>query len=113
MFIGVSYMILAMNWRLGLMTLAFVVPVAWLAATFGRRIRPIWLKVQAMMGFMGNTLEESISGAAVVKAFSHQKEERKKFAAQAQNLYDAQMQAARLMSTNMPTMGLLISLPRA
>ena len=111
MFIGVSYMMLTMNWQLGLMTLAFVVPVAWLAATFGRRIRPIWLKVQAMMGFMGNTLEESLSGIAVVKAFSHQKEESRKFAAQAQNLYDDQMQAARLMSVNMPTMVLLVSLP--
>ncbi len=111
MFIGVSYMMLTMNWQLGLMTLAFVVPVAWLAATFGRRIRPIWLKVQAMMGFMGNTLEESLSGVAVVKAFSHQKEESRRFGVQAQDLYDSQMQAARLMSINMPTMVLLISLP--
>src|SRR3972149_5427604 len=111
MFIGVAYMLLAINWKLGLMTLAFVVPVAWLAATFGSRIRPIWLKVQAMMGFMGNTLEESLSGVAVVKAFSRQPEESKKFAVQAQSLYDAQMAAARLMSINMPPMVLLISLP--
>jgi ATP-binding cassette subfamily B protein len=111
MFIGVSYMMLTMNWSLGLMTLAFVLPVAWLAATFGRRIRPIWLKVQAMMGFMGNTLEESLSGVSVVKAFSHQREEGRKFAAQAQSLYDDQMQAARLMSINMPTMVLLVSIP--
>jgi ABC-type multidrug transport system fused ATPase/permease subunit len=111
MFIGVAYMLLSMNWKLGLMTLAFCVPVVWLATTFGRRIRPIWLKVQAMMGFMGNTLEESLSGVAVVKAFNHQQEESKKFAVQAQSLYDDQMQAARLMSVNMPTMVLLISLP--
>jgi ATP-binding cassette subfamily B protein len=111
MFIGVSYMMLTMNWQLGLMTLAFVLPVAWLAATFGTRIRPIWLKVQAMMGFMGNTLEESLSGVSVVKAFSHQQEESRRFAVQAQSLYDDQMQAARLMSVNMPTMMLLISLP--
>ena len=111
MFIGVSYMILTMNWQLGLITLSFVLPVAWLAATFGTRIRPIWLKVQAMMGFMGNTLEESLSGVSVVKAFSHQQEEGRKFASQAQSLYDDQMQAARLMSINMPTMVLLVSLP--
>jgi ATP-binding cassette subfamily B protein len=111
MCIGVSYMMISMNWRLGLMTLAFVVPVAWLAATFGRRIRPIWLRVQAMMGFMGNTLEESLSGVSVVKAFNHQKEESRQFAVQAQDLYDNSMAAARLMSVNMPTMILLVSLP--
>jgi ABC-type multidrug transport system fused ATPase/permease subunit len=111
MAIGVAYVLLTENWKLGLMTLAFVVPVAWLAATFGSRIRPIWLKVQAMMGFMGNTLEESLSGVAVVKAFSHQEEESRKFAVQAQSLYDDQMAAARLMSINMPTMVLLVSIP--
>ncbi len=111
MAIGVGYVLLAANWQLGLMTLAFVVPVAWLAATFGRSIRPIWLKVQAMMGFMGNTLEESLSGVSVVKAFNHQKEENKKFAVQAQSLYDSSMEAARLMSINMPTMILLVSIP--
>jgi ATP-binding cassette subfamily B protein len=111
MTIGVAYMLLTENWKLGLMTLAFVIPVAWLAATFGSRIRPIWLKVQAMMGFMGNTLEESLSGVAVVKAFSRQEEESKKFAVQAQSLYDDQMAAARLMSINMPWMVLLVSLP--
>ncbi len=111
MFIGVAYMMLTLNWQLGLMTLAFVLPVAWLAATFGTRIRPIWLRVQAMMGFMGNTLEESLSGVSVVKAFSHQQEESRRFAVQAQSLYDDQMQAARLMSVNMPTMMLLVSLP--
>jgi ABC-type multidrug transport system fused ATPase/permease subunit len=111
MFIGVTYVLLAMNWRLGLMTLAFCVPVAWLAATFGSSIRPIWLRVQAMMGFMGNTLEESLSGVTVVKAFSRQKEEGQKFAGQAQSLYDDSMAAARLMSINMPTMVLLVSLP--
>ncbi len=111
MAIGVGYVLLMANWKLGLMTLAFVVPVAWLAATFGRSIRPIWLKVQAMMGFMGNTLEESLSGVSVVKAFNHQQEENKKFGVQAQSLYDSSMEAARLMSINMPTMVLLVSIP--
>jgi ATP-binding cassette subfamily B protein len=111
MTIGVAYVLLAANWSLGLMTLAFCLPVAWLAATFGRRIRPIWLRVQAMLGFMGNTLEESLSGVAVVKAFSRQQEEGQKFAVQAQSLYDDSMSAARLMSVNMPTMVLLASLP--
>jgi ABC-type multidrug transport system fused ATPase/permease subunit len=111
MTLGVSYMLLSMNWQLGLMTLAFCVPVVYIATTFGTRIRPIWLKIQAMMGFMGNTLEESLTGAAVVKAFSHEKEESRRFADQAQSLYDDSMHAARLMSINMPTMVLLVSLP--
>ena len=111
MFLGVSYMLLSMNWQLGLFTLAFVVPVAYLAVTFGSRIRPIWLRVQAMLGFMGTTLEESLSGVSVVKAFSHQPEDSRVFASQAESLYDEQIHAARLMAINMPTMVLLVSIP--
>jgi ABC-type multidrug transport system fused ATPase/permease subunit len=111
MVIGVAYMLLDMNWKLGLMTLAFVIPVAWLAATFGQRMRPVWMKVQAVMGFMGNTLEESLAGISVVKAFSHQEEESRKFESQANDLYNAQIKAARMMAFNMPTMVFVISLP--
>ncbi|MCX7912645.1 MAG: ABC transporter ATP-binding protein/permease [Dehalococcoidales bacterium] len=111
MFFGVAVMMFSMNWQLAMMTIAFVAPVLWVAVSFGRRIRPIWLKVQATMGFMNNTLEESLSGVAVVKAFSQEGAESAKFASQAQDLYDEQMKAARLMSINMPTMVLLVSLP--
>jgi ABC-type multidrug transport system fused ATPase/permease subunit len=111
MVIGVAYMLLTMNWRLGLMTLAFVIPVSLLAATFGRRMRPIWLRVQAVMGYMGDTLEESLTGVSVVKAFSHQAEDSRKFDSQATELYDEQMRAARMLSINMPTMVFMVSIP--
>jgi len=113
MFFGVTYMILSLDWKLGLITLAFVVPVAWLAVNFGRRIRPIWLRVQALLGVMNTTLEESLAGIGVVKAFSRQPEETRKFTGHTQTLYDEQMHAVRLMSVNMPTMVFLISIPAA
>ena len=113
MFFGVVIMILMINWQLALITIAFVIPVALLATSFGRRIRPIWLKVQAMLGFMGTTLEESLAGIGVVKAFSRQKEESRKFNAQAKSLYDDQMHAVRLMALAMPTMVFLVAVPTA
>jgi ABC-type multidrug transport system fused ATPase/permease subunit len=113
MVIAVSYMLLAMEWKLALFTLVFVLPVIWLAINFGRRIRPIWLKVQAIMGFMGNTLEESLAGISVVKAFSHEKEDSRKFSSQATELYKEQVHAARLMAVNAPTMTLFFTVPTA
>ncbi len=113
MVLGVAYMLLAIDWKLALFTIFFVIPVMWLATSFGRRIRPIWLRVQAMLGFMGTTLEESLAGVGVVKAFSRQKEESQKFSTQATSLYDEQMNAARLLAFNMPTMVFLISIPTA
>ncbi|OGO41762.1 MAG: hypothetical protein A2137_05330 [Chloroflexi bacterium RBG_16_58_8] len=113
MIIAVAVLLVLMNWQLALITLFFVIPVTWLAISFGNRIRPIWLKVQAIMGFMGTTLEESLSGISVVKAFSHQQEESKKFATQASELYDEQIKAARMMAFAMPTMVILFSIPTA
>lgn len=113
MFFGVVGMILAINWQLALITIAFVVPVALLAVTFGSRIRPIWLKVQQMLGFMSTTLEESLAGIGVVKAFSRQKEESRKFDIQANALYDDQMHAVRMMALAMPTMVFLVGIPTA
>ncbi|MFH1647549.1 MAG: ABC transporter ATP-binding protein [Chloroflexota bacterium] len=113
MFLGVAYMLLSINWQLALFTLFFVIPVSTLAVSFGRSIRPIWMKVQVLLGFMGTTLEESLAGVSVVKAFSRQPEESRKFAAQAADLYDTQMNAANLMAFSMPTMVFLISIPTA
>ena len=113
MFFGVAYMLFIIEWKLALFTIFFVIPVAWLAVSFGGRIRPIWLKVQAMLGFMGTTLEESLAGVGVVKAFSRQREESQRFAGQAATLYDEQMNAARLLAFNMPAMVFLISIPMA
>jgi ATP-binding cassette subfamily B protein len=113
MVIAVAYLLLVMDWKLALFTLVFVIPVAWLAINFGRHIRPIWLKVQAIMGVMGTTLEESLAGISVVKAFSHEKEDSRKFSEQATVLSDEQVHAARLMGINAPTMTLLFTVPTA
>ena len=109
----VAYLMLRINGPLALFMLAFIIPVIWLAISFHKSIRPVWLKVQAVMGNMGTTLEESLAGISVVKAFSHEKEDNRKFAAQAQELSDSQIRAAKLMGINAPTMGLLFTLPTA
>ncbi len=113
MLIAIVYMLLSLDWRLGLFVLVFVVPAGWIAIRFGRRIRPIWLKVQATLGFMGTTLEESLAGIGVVKAFSQQPAESRKFAAQADVLYTEQVSAAKQMATSVPVMVFFVSVPIA
>jgi ATP-binding cassette subfamily B protein len=113
MVIAVAGLLIIMDWKLALLTLVFVLPVIWLAINFGRTIRPIWLKVQVIMGVMGTTLEENLAGISVVKAFSHEKEDNRKFAEQATVLSDEQVHAAKLMGINAPTMALLFTVPTA
>jgi ABC-type multidrug transport system fused ATPase/permease subunit len=113
MVIAIAVMLMLMDWRLALFTLAFVVPVAWIAINFGRIIRPIWLRVQAIMGVMGTTLEENLAGISVVKAFSHEKENNRVFSEQAMVLNNEQVHAAKLMGINAPSMAVLFMIPVA
>jgi len=111
LFVAVSYMLVSMDWQLALLTLAFMPAIGWRTVVVSGRLRPIWLKVQQLMGALGTTLEESLTGIRVVKGFSRQKEESQKFSTQATVLYDQQINAARLRAFNMPLMVFLISLP--
>ncbi len=108
---GISYLLVSMDWRLALLTLAFMPAIAWRAITVGKRLRPIWLRVQQLIAALGTTLQESLSGIRVVKAFSHQPEESQKFSTDAKKLYDAQIGAARQQAFNIPLMVFLMSLP--
>ncbi|MBI4334287.1 MAG: ABC transporter ATP-binding protein [Chloroflexi bacterium] len=111
LFVGISYLLISMNWQLALLALAFIPVVGWRAVMVGTRLRPVWLKVQQLMGVLGTTLQENLTGVRIVKAFSRQKEENEKFSIQAKALSDEQIRAARLRAVNMPLMVFLISLP--
>ncbi len=113
LFAGISYLLVSMNWKLALLTLAFMPVVTWRAIIVSRRLLPIWLKIQQLMGDLGTTLEENLTGVRIVKAFSRQSEESRKFSSGATRLYDEQIQAARLMAFNTPLMVFLMSLPTA
>ncbi len=111
MFIAISCILFLMDWKLALLTLAFMPLIGWRAITFSNRLRPIWLKIQELLAALGTVLEESLTGVRIVKAFSRQKEESQKFSTQATVLYDEQMGAARQMAFTLPLMLFLMSLP--
>jgi ABC-type multidrug transport system fused ATPase/permease subunit len=111
--VTITVLLVLLDWRLALFTMAFIPFIAWRTVYVSNLLRPVWLKVQQMMGTMGTTLQESLMGIRVVKSFSRQDEEVRKFKAEAQNLYDEQMNAARLTAVNMPLMVFLLSLPTA
>jgi ABC-type multidrug transport system fused ATPase/permease subunit len=111
--IGVAGVMIASNWKLALMTLAFFPFIAWVTIVLMARLRPIWLRVQQLIAALGITLQESLNGIRVVKAFSRQEEESRKFNVDAVKLYNEQISTARETAINMPLMTFLLSLPTA
>jgi ABC-type multidrug transport system fused ATPase/permease subunit len=108
---GVGYLLLSLNWKLALLTLAFMPLIFWQTLYVSNRLQPVWLKVQQLMGALGNTLQESLFGIKVVKAFSLQERENRKFNDDASKLYDQQVGAARLQAIYTPLMTLLLGIP--
>ncbi|MFC1898858.1 ABC transporter ATP-binding protein [Chloroflexota bacterium] len=111
MSIMVSWLLISINWELALLTLAFMPVIGWRTVVINRRLRPIWLKVQQLMGVLGTTLEENLIGIRIVKGFARQKEESRKFSGQATELYDQRINAARQMAINMPIILFLTTIP--
>jgi ABC-type multidrug transport system fused ATPase/permease subunit len=111
MAVGVVYLLTSLDWKLALVCLAFMPAIFWQTFYVSRRLQPIWLKVQQLIAALGTTLQESLFGIRVVKAFSRQKEESQKFSTDAKKLYNEQMSAARLQALYMPFMTFLLSVP--
>jgi ABC-type multidrug transport system fused ATPase/permease subunit len=108
---AISVVLLMMDWKLALMTMAFLPFIGWLAYRFSSRIRPIWMKIQQLMAVLGTVLQESLIGVRIVKSFNREKEESRKFSSQAGELYDEQISVARQMAINMPFIIFIMTLP--
>jgi len=111
--VGISWLLISLDWRLALITLAFVPLMAYRAVTTSNRLRPVWLKVQQLIASLGTTLQESLTGIRIVKSFAQEKAEDEKFADDSRRLYDVQIKAARIVAFNTPLMVFLIGAPTA
>ena len=111
--VGVVVLLVLLDWRLALMTLAFVPVIVWRVLRVSALLRPIWLRVQQLIAALGSTLQEALTGIREVKGFGREAEESQKFAADAKTLYDEQITAARKVAFNTPMLTFLLSAPTA
>ena len=89
-----------LNWKLALLSLAFV-PFSVLQSTMVlRKLRAMWLRVQEIMGESVTVLQENLVGIHVVKAFAAEEYEQQKYARKAQELREHYFQSERLQETN-------------
>jgi ATP-binding cassette subfamily B protein len=107
----ISVILIIVDWRLALLCLLFMPWIAWIAISTSNRLRPVWLHVQQLIAALGTTLQESMSGIRVVKAFTREKEEGLRFGADARKLYNEQVGAARIQAFNQALMSMLLGLP--
>jgi ABC-type multidrug transport system fused ATPase/permease subunit len=88
MIIGAAIAMLVTDVQLALVTLAFVPFLMFRAIRTSRRLRRMWLRVQQLTGDMVSTLQENLTGIRVVKAFSAEDHEIRKFRAKSKAVTD-------------------------
>ena len=96
----VGVLLLALNWKLGLVTLVFVILIAGRATMVSRRLRHLWLRIQADTGHMTTALQENLSGMRVVKAFAAEEHEKARFSQRAWEVAQDTYGALRLHGSN-------------
>lgn len=106
--VGDALVILLMtDWRLTLVTLAFLPLLAHAVFRFDRAIRPAWTAIQQEMASLTAVLQENVTGVRVVKAFAQEPEEIRKFARQNDAVRNKRLNSSRIWSSTFPYMGLL------
>ena len=109
LFGGISGLLFVTNWKLGLISLG-VLPLVGARATFvSRRLRVVWRNIQDMRGRMGANLQENLAGARVVKAFSRESFESRKFDKGAVELANENVLASQIQASNAPLMNFIFA----
>jgi ATP-binding cassette subfamily B protein len=95
--IGVG-ILLALSWELGLVVAALAVPLVALSFVYESRYRVLARRSQDQVGDLATTVEESILGIRILKAFGRSAHLGRQFLRQARDLRDTELGKARVIS---------------
>ncbi len=110
---GTLIILFSTNVRLTFIALP-ILPIALvLFMIFGSKMGPLFLKIQKRLDKVNTILQENLSGIKVIKAFTREKSEQKKFDGAADELMDQQIYVARFFSILFPFVILIASLGQA
>ncbi|MFW9924245.1 MAG: ABC transporter ATP-binding protein [Candidatus Thorarchaeota archaeon] len=108
---GIAFgMIFYLNWRIGLVLIAILPLYVWSVTRFGRKIQPLTEKVQTQFGISNALLQENVSGIRVVRAFTAEKHETKRFRKEIETLNDDIIARGKQQALYFPPLILSVSI---
>jgi ATP-binding cassette subfamily B multidrug efflux pump len=111
--VGILVVMLTMDWRLALISLAVALPVGLLLQILGLRMRVIFRVVRKIVTEMNIYLNENLAGFQVVKAFNRQEYNRQEFGEISRHFLSENLKAMRLRTLFYPSVNFLKQLSRA
>ena len=105
--VGVTVILLVLDWTLALVALAITPAVLAVAYLFSRTSHPILREVQQRLGTVTASAEESIVGINVVKSFAQERRVSSEFAGKVESLFDESVRATRNRAIYSPILSTL------
>ncbi len=105
--VGVSIALIAMNWKLAILSF-FILPLLyWRAAWFSKAMRPLFRDIQDQVSVVATLVQDNAAGARVVKAFGQEQREIDQFDRENENLYQKYYVSTRIQSFNTPLLNFI------
>ena len=102
--LGASAVLVALNWRLALITLIPLPMIAMGLWIFNHRARPIYRRVRDRLGDINASLQDKLAGIQVVQAFEREDEELSHFREVSRDYLDERVEAIRTWSVFFPAL---------
>lgn len=100
-----AVLMVTLNWQLALLSLIFVPFIAVRSSILQLHLRRIWTDVQRVMGELTTVMQENLAGVRVVRAFSAQTYEERKFQKPGAEQLKLRLEAVRISAANGSLMG--------
>jgi ATP-binding cassette subfamily B protein len=100
--IGVSVVLLSLNWQLMLLSLIPVPLIVFAMRGFSKYVRPAFRERQYELGELNATLNDNLSGIREIKAFTREDVEASRVSTHIDRYRDSMLRALRLMATFHP-----------
>jgi ATP-binding cassette subfamily B protein len=108
MLVGLSAVLLTLDWRLGLIMTVPAPAFCWLIYRHGERINPLFLRTWRKWSRVTDVLSDTIPGVRVVKAFNQEHREVSRFAERNDDVTDEANNVHRMWTTFWPVIMLAV-----
>ena len=110
MMVAVAIILLLLDWRMGLLSLAFLPFLLLVTVRFSRRLQPILKDVQQRIADVTAAAEENVVGSRIVRIFAREDDELEKFSDRSYKVFEASVAAARTRAVYIPLIAFIPNL---
>ena len=110
MMVAIAVILLVMDWKLALMSLAFLPFLLLVTIRFSLRLKPILMDVQQKIADVTAAAEENVVGSRIVRIFAREDDELVKFSDRSYKVFEASVAAARTRAVYIPLIAFIPNL---